>query len=64
MKIIAGAREELNPAQIKDKHHIFLILQLKESFLTTYTQTTLDLTTHLTDDVKQPLDSFARICLG
>ena len=56
--------EELSPAQIKDRHHIFLILQVKETFLTTHAQTTLDLTTHSTDDVKQPLDSFVRIGLG
>ena len=55
--------EELSPAQIKDRHHIFLFLQVKESFLTTLAQTTLDLTTPL-GDVKQPLDSFARIRLG
>ena len=55
--------EELSPAQIKDRHHIYLFLQVKESFLTTLAQTTLDLTTPL-GDVKQPLDSFARIHLG
>ena len=36
MKIIAGAREELNPVQIRD--HIFLILKVKEIFLTIHVQ--------------------------
>ena len=34
MKIIAGAREELSPVQIRD--HIFLSVEVKEIFLTTY----------------------------
>ena len=33
---IAGAREELSPAQIKD--HLFLIFEVKETFLTIYVQ--------------------------
>ena len=33
---IAGAREELSPAQIRD--HIFLILKVKETFPTTHAQ--------------------------
>lgn len=33
---IAGAREELSPAQIKD--HLFLIFEVKEIFLTTLAQ--------------------------
>ena len=32
------AREELNPAQIKDRDHIFLILVVKETFPTTHAQ--------------------------
>ena len=35
---IAGAREELSPAQIKDRNRIFLILEVKETFLTIYAQ--------------------------
>ena len=34
MKLIAGAREELSPVQIRD--HMFLSLEVKETFLTTY----------------------------
>ena len=34
MKIIAGAREELSPVQIRD--HIVLSVEVKEIFLTTY----------------------------
>ena len=34
----AKAREELNLAQIKDRDHIFLILEVKEMFPTTYAQ--------------------------
>ena len=33
---IAGAREELSPAQIKD--HLFLIFEVKETFLSTLAQ--------------------------
>ena len=36
IKIIAGAREKLNPVQIRD--HIFLILKVKEIFPTTDAQ--------------------------
>ena len=35
---IARAREELSPAQIKDRDHIFLILEVKETFPTTHAQ--------------------------
>ena len=34
MKIIAGTRVELSPAQIKDRDHIFLILEVTEVFPT------------------------------
>jgi len=30
----AGVREELSPAQIKDRGCVFLILEVKETFLT------------------------------
>ena len=30
----AGVREELSPAQIKDRGRVFLILEVKETFLT------------------------------
>ena len=33
---IAGAREELSPAQVKD--HLFLIFEVKETFLSTLAQ--------------------------
>ena len=39
MKIIAGAREELSPVQIRD--HIFLNVEVKEVFLPTYVHKTL-----------------------
>jgi hypothetical protein len=32
---IVGAREELSPAQIRDRDHIFLIFEVKETSLTT-----------------------------
>ena len=35
---IAAAREELSPAQIKERDHIFLILKVKETFPTIYVQ--------------------------
>ena len=35
---IAGVREELSLAQIKDRNHIFLILKVKETFPTTHAQ--------------------------
>ena len=35
---IAGVREELSPAQIKERHHIFLILKVKETFPTAHAQ--------------------------
>ena len=35
---IVGAREELSPAQIKDRDHMFLILEVKETFLTIHVQ--------------------------
>lgn len=38
MKIIAGAREELSPVQIRD--HIFLNVEVKEVFLPTYAHKT------------------------
>ena len=34
MKIIAGTRVELSPTQIKDRDHIFLILEFTEVFPT------------------------------
>ena len=34
MKIIAGTRVELSPAQIKDRDHILLILEVMEVFPT------------------------------
>ena len=35
---IAGARGELGPSQIKDRDHILLILEVKETFPTTCAQ--------------------------
>ena len=35
---IAGARDKLSPAQITDKDHIFLILEVKETFPTIQAQ--------------------------
>ena len=35
---IAEVREELRPAQIKDRDHIFLILEVEETFLTIHAQ--------------------------
>jgi len=35
---IAGAREEMSPVQVRDRDHIFLILEVKENSLTTYAQ--------------------------
>ena len=35
MKTIVEYEERLSPAQIRDRDHIFFILKVKESFLTT-----------------------------
>ena len=35
---IAGARKEMSPVQVRDRDHIFLILEVKETSLTTYSQ--------------------------
>ena len=38
MKIIAGTRAELSPAQIKDRDHILLVLEVMEVFATVHSQ--------------------------
>ena len=35
---MGGAREELSPAQVKVRDSLFLILKVKETFLTIYAQ--------------------------
>ena len=58
----AGAREELSPAQITDRDHIFLILKVKENFLTIHAQK--GSLGQKGSDVNLLIGLFARIHLG
>ena len=65
----SGSREELSPAQIRDKETPFLILEVKEAFLTTHTQNGSsgvkgEGTPPIGGDVNLPTGLFARIHLG
>ena len=64
---IAGVREELSPAQMKD--HIFIILHVKKTFPTTHMQKSpwrskREGALAHSSDGNQPIDLLARIHLG
>ena len=65
----AGAKEELSPAQINDRDHVFLILELKENFqlymCKKAPQKSKGRGCHLiVSNVNLPIGFFARIHIG